>query len=255
MAAAVHLFPCLSDNFGVLVHDPVTKATASIDAPEAAAVKAALAARGWTLTHILVTHHHNDHIDGIADLIPGGGVTVIANAADAARVPLATSLVKPGETVTVGSLTANVIDTPGHTIGHISYHFPAEHLLFAGDTLFSAGCGRMFEGNPEGFWGSLKTLRALPDETQLYCGHEYTLSNVKFALAMDPDNAALKTRAAEVEALRAANQFTLPVSLGVEKATNPFLRPDDAAIRKGLGMENATDAEVFGALRERKNTF
>jgi hydroxyacylglutathione hydrolase len=255
MAAQVHQFLCYSDNFGVLVHDPVSGATASIDAPEAGPIKAALAEKGWTLTHILVTHHHNDHIDGIAELIAGGGVQVIVNAADAARVPMATTLVKPDDIVSVGGLSARVIDTPGHTIGHISYHFPNDHLLFAGDTLFSGGCGRMFEGNPEGFWGSLAKLRALPDATMLYCGHEYTLSNVKFALAMDPDNAALKTRAAEVEALRAAGQFTLPVSLGVEKATNPFLRVDDPAIRKGLGMESATDVAVFGELRERKNNF
>jgi hydroxyacylglutathione hydrolase len=253
MAAEIHQFMCLSDNFGVLFHDPASGSTAAIDVPEAEPVLAAAKAKGWTISHILVTHHHPDHVQGIAAVKQATGARVIANAADAHRIPLVDATVEPGGTVIFGSLAADIIDTPGHTVGHINYHFSREKVLFSGDTLFSLGCGRLFEGTPAQMWAALKVLRALPDDTQVYCGHEYTASNAKFALTVDPTNAALKQRADEVFKLREAGKVTLPTTIGREKSTNPFLRADDAAIAAQLGMTGAGAAEVFAELRERKN--
>jgi hydroxyacylglutathione hydrolase len=203
MPAKIHQFPCLQDNFGVLLHDPASGATASIDAPEAAAVEAALASTGWRLTDILVTHHHADHTQGIAELKRRHNCRVVAPRAEIANVPHADASVGEGDSVSVGDLTARVLDTPGHTAGHISYWFADEKVAFVGDTLFSIGCGRVIEGTPAMMWASLLKLRALPDDTLFYCGHEYTESNIRFALTIEPDNAALKARADEVKALRA----------------------------------------------------
>lgn len=253
MTAEIELFLCRSDNFGVLLHDNDTGRTAAIDAPEAAAIESALVRRGWTLTDILVTHHHEDHVAGIEVLKAAHGCRVVAAAADAQRIPAADIFVTPGDTISVGGLRADVIDTPGHTVGHIVYYFADEHILFAADTIFSLGCGRLLEGTPAQMWSSLKTLRRLPDETLVYCGHEYTLSNARFALTVDPDNESLRGRAEEVERQRAANEFTLPVKLGAEKKQNPFLRADDPAIARRLGMEGADPVDVFAELRERKN--
>jgi len=254
MPALVHQFMCLDDNFGVLVHDPLTGATASIDAPESAPVLNALSETGWTLTHILVTHHHKDHIGGVEDLRQRyPDVEIVGPAPDRARVPGAHLYVGEGDVVKVGSLSASVIETPGHTSGHICYHFSADGLLFAGDTLFAMGCGRAFEAPAQVLHGSVMKLAALPDDTFVYCGHEYTLSNARFAIKVDPENARLKERLAEVERLRAAGQATLPTTIALEKATNPFLRAADAGVRKALGMETAADADVFAELRERKN--
>lgn len=253
MAVDIHQFLCLSDNFGVLLHDPATKATAAVDVPEAAPVLAAAREKGWTISHILVTHHHPDHVQGIPEVKQATGARVIANAADAQRIPLVDETVVPGGEARFGSLVAKVIDTPGHTVGHINYHFPAEALLLAGDTLFALGCGRLLEGTPAQMWTSLQALSALPDETQVYCGHEYTASNAKFALTVDGGNAALKARAEEVFALREAGKVTLPTTIGLEKRTNPFLRAADPAIAEGLGMAGRPAVEVFAELRERKN--
>ena len=253
MAADVHLFTCLGDNYGALIHDPATGATAAIDVPEAEPVLAAAHARGWTISHILVTHHHADHVQGIEAVKAATGARVVANAADAHRIPLVDETVSPGGKARLGTLEAEVIDTPGHTVGHINYHFAADRVLFSGDTLFSLGCGRLFEGTPAQMWEALKVLRALPDDTAVYCGHEYTASNAKFALTVDPDNAALKARAEEVFRLREAGLPTLPTTIGQEKATNPFLRADDAAVAATLGMTGRAPAEVFAELRERKN--
>jgi hydroxyacylglutathione hydrolase len=254
MAAIVHQFMCLDDNFGVLVHDTVTGATASIDVPEAGPVLNALSEKGWTLTHILVTHHHKDHIGGVDEVrarFPDA--KIVGPAPDKARVPGADVYLGEGGELAVGALRAKVIETPGHTSGHVVYHFPREKLLFAGDTLFAMGCGRAFERPAQVLYESVMKLAALPDDTQIWCGHEYTLSNGRFALKVDPSNEALKARMAEVEKLRAAGEFTLPTSIAVEKKTNPFFRADDAAIRKELGMESAPAADVFAELRERKN--
>ena len=236
MSAQVHLFPCLSDNYGVLVHDPATGATTAIDAPEAAAVEAALAATGWRLSDILVTHHHHDHTGGIAALKERHGCKVTAPRNEAARIPGVDATVGEGDVARLGELTARVFDTPGHTLGHISYWFEADRLAFVGDTLFSIGCGRVIEGTPEMMWQSLLKLRALPDDTQVYCGHEYTAANVKFALTIEPDNAALKARAEEVAELRREGKPTIPTTIGAEKAANPFpaRRRRKVAARSGL---------------------
>ncbi len=254
MALQVHQFICLDDNFGVLIHDPATGATASIDAPDGAPILAALADKGWTLTDILLTHHHGDHVQGVAELkakFPKARVTGAKK--DAHRLPALDRAVVEGDEVSVGSAKARVIETPGHTSGHIAYHFADDALLFVGDTLFALGCGRAFEEAPAVLWGSLEKLSVLPEETRVYCGHEYTLSNAKFALTVDPGNVELARRAADVSAMRSQGQFTLPTTIGLELATNPFLRPGDAGVQAAVGMAGKPTAEVFTELRERKN--
>jgi hydroxyacylglutathione hydrolase len=252
-ALEIHQFPCLSDNFGVLVREADSGLVASIDAPEAAAVRAALAAKGWRLTHILSTHHHKDHTDGNLALKSETGCTIIGPRSEADRIPGLDRAVGEGETFAFGRHQVHVLETPGHTAGHISYWIPAAGVAFVGDTLFALGCGRVFEGTMEDMWASLSKIAALPPATRLYCGHEYTLSNARFSLTVDPGNAALQARAREVEALRAAGKPTLPTRLDLELATNPFLRVKDPAIRRNLGMESAADWQVFAELRERKN--
>ena len=191
MTAQTQLFLCLKDNFGVLLHDPESGATAAIDAPEAAAVEAALRATGWRLTDILVTHHHHDHTGGIEELKQRHRCRVVAPDAEADGIPEVDETVREGDLVRVGALAGRVIETPGHTAGHISYVFGSEKLVFVGDTLFSIGCGRVIEGTPEMMWQSLLKLRSLPDDTQIYCGHEYTQANIRFAKTIEPANAAL----------------------------------------------------------------
>ena len=242
-----------SDNFGVLVHDSETGATASIDAGDEQPIRQALAETGWRLTDILVTHHHDDHIAALEVLRHAFGARIVAAGADAHRIPHIDLAVKEGDHVTVGTLTFGVIDTPGHTVGHIAYHLPEQKVLFAGDTLFSLGCGRLFEGSPEQMFKSLQKLASLPAETALYCGHEYTLSNGRFALKVDPANKALAARMHEVETLRAQGRFTLPSTIGRECDTNPFLRADQPDIAKTIGMEGQPAVAVFARLREMKN--
>jgi hydroxyacylglutathione hydrolase len=253
MAAEIRLFPCLSDNYGYLIHDPASGATAAIDAPEAGPIIAALEREGWTLTDILVTHHHADHVGGIAELKRRYTCRVVAPHDN--KVPIADVdvRVKEGDRVIVGSLTARVLETPGHTLDHISYVFDADNALFSADALFSIGCGRVFEGTYPMMWESLLKLRALPDAMRVYCGHEYTQSNVAFALGIEPDNAALKARAAEVSTLRGEGRPTIPSTIGAEKKANTFLRADVPSVAAALGMSGRSAAEVFGELRERKN--
>ena len=253
MSAQIYQFLIGSDNFGVLLHDPKTGATASIDAGEEAPILEALETTGWRLTDILVTHHHGDHIAGLAALRSKLGARVVGAAADKHRIADIDLAVKEGDHFTLGSLEVRVFETPGHTVGHIAFHLPHEKLLFAGDTLFAMGCGRLFEGTPADMHQSLQKLAALPQDTALYCGHEYTLSNGRFALRVDPDNAALKQRMLEVEALRAQNRFTIPSTLSQELATNPFLRAADPAIARTIGLAGQTPLAVFTALRELKN--
>ncbi len=255
MAAQTYLFRCLTDNFGVLLHDPDSGATASIDAPEAAPVEAALAATGWRLTDILVTHHHGDHTAGIAALKQHYKCRVVAPRNEAQRITLVDETVGEGDTVRLGPLCGRVIDTPGHTAGHISYFFPADKLAFVGDTLFSIGCGRVIEGNAEMMWQSLLKLRALPDDTRFYCGHEYTQSNIRFAKTIEPSNKVLAARAEEVERLIAANKPTIPATIGAEKAANPFLRADVAEVAQSVGLAASPAWKVFAEIRERKNRF
>ncbi|MGZ8389697.1 MAG: hydroxyacylglutathione hydrolase [Rhodoplanes sp.] len=253
MPAQNHLFLCLRDNYGVLVHDPATGATASIDAPEAGAVDAALAERGWRLTDILVTHHHGDHTAGIVELKERHGCRVTGPAHERNPIAGVDVTVSEGEIVKVGSLEAQVIETPGHTAGHIAYWFPKEKAAFVGDTLFSIGCGRLFEGSAETMWNSLVKLRALPDDTRIYCGHEYTQSNIRFALTVEPDNEVLKRRAADVDRLLAGGRPTVPSVLGEEKQANPFLRADLPQVAAAVGLAGKPAEQVFGELRERKN--
>lgn len=249
----IHQFMCLKDNFGVLIHDASAGITASIDAPEEAPVRKALAEKGWKLTHILVTHHHGDHTAGILPLKEATGCSVIGPKAEAAKIKGLDKTVGEGDAFMLGGNEVKVLDTPGHTAGHITFWIPSAKVAFAGDTLFAIGCGRVIEGSMEQMWGSLAKLAKLPGDTVVYCGHEYTLSNARFALAIEPENAALVRRAAEVEALIAAGKPTLPTRIDVELATNPFLRPQSPAIRKRLGMEKSADWQVFGEVRERKN--
>jgi hydroxyacylglutathione hydrolase len=253
MAAEIRLFPCLDDNFGYLIHDPVSKATASIDAPEAGPIIAALDKEGWTLTDILVTHHHGDHVGGIAELKQKFTCRVVAPFDKKAEIKQVDLRVKEGDRVMVGGLTARVLETPGHTLDHISYVFDDDRAVFSADALFSIGCGRVFEGTYPMMWDSLVKLRALPDNFSVYCGHEYTASNVKFALGIEPDNAALKARAEQVTQLRAEGKPTIPTTIGDEKKANTFLRADVASVAAAVGLAGKSAAEVFGELRERKN--
>lgn len=253
MSAQIHLFPCLQDNYGVLLHDPATGATAAIDAPEAAPVEAALKATGWRLSDILVTHHHADHTGGIAELKAHHRCRVVAPHGEAARIPLVDETVRENDKVRVGGLEGRVIETPGHTAGHISYVFPADKLAFVGDTLFSIGCGRVIEGTPEMMWQSLLKLRGLPDDTRIYCGHEYTKANIRFAKSIDSGNSALNAREQEVEKLLAAHKPTIPSTIGEEKAANPFLRADVLEVAKSVGLAGQPAWKVFAEIRERKN--
>lgn len=253
MTAQTHLFLCLNDNYGVLLHDPDTGATASIDAPDAGAIEAALAETGWRLTDILVTHHHGDHTAGIPELKAKYRCRVTAPSGERSPIADVDVRVREGDVVKVGSLSGKVLETPGHTVGHIVYWFDKDNLAFVGDTLFSIGCGRLFEGTPDLMWRSLLKLRALPDETLIFCGHEYTQSNIRFALSVEPGNAALKRRAEEVDRLRAAGQPTVPSRLGEEKQANPFLRADVPQVAAAVGLTGKPAAQVFGELRERKN--
>ena len=255
MAAEIRLFPCLNDNFGYLVHDPATGATAAIDAPDAAPISATLQREGWTLTDILLTHHHGDHVGGVAALKEAYGCRVVAPHDKTAALPLVDLRVAQGDVVKVGSLLARVLETPGHTLDHVVYVFDDDKVVFTGDTLFSLGCGRLFEGSYPMMWDSLLKLRALPDDMLMYCGHEYTAANVKFALTIEPTNPALLARAAEVNELRSAGQPTIPVRLGVEKSANVFLRADDPAVAAGVRLKGADPIAVFTELRERKNKF
>jgi hydroxyacylglutathione hydrolase len=247
--------PCLADNYAYLIHDPVTGATAAVDVPDAPPILAALAERGWTLTDILITHHHDDHIQGVASLVAATGARVTGAAADRHRLPPLDQAVAEGDTVTVGSETGHVLDVSGHTVGHIAFHFPASDLLFSADSLMALGCGRLFEGTAAQMWQSLSKLAALPPTTVVCSGHEYTASNARFALTIEPRNAALISRTAEIAAARAEGRATVPSILSEELATNPFLRPNEAEVRATVGMPDAAPHEVFAEVRRRKDSF
>ncbi|WP_026620212.1 hydroxyacylglutathione hydrolase [Ensifer sp. WSM1721] len=254
-ALELDLFLCRTDNFGVLLHDRLSGATASIDAPEEQPILDALERRGWQLTHILTTHHHGDHVAANVSLKERFGVTIIGPKNEASKIPGIDRTVGHGDRFDFAGHPVEIIETPGHTAGHICYHFPQDKLLFAADTLFALGCGRLFEGTAETMWQSLNRLMALPDDTAVYFGHEYTLSNAHFAVTIDPENTALKERAAEIEETRLDGGFTAPTTIGLEKRTNPFLRASDPRVRANLGMEKASDAAVFAEIRKRKDNF
>jgi hydroxyacylglutathione hydrolase len=246
-------FPCLSDNFGVLIHDGAANVTASIDAPDADTVARALQDKGWRLSHILTTHHHADHTGGNLALKAATGCKIIGPRAEQGKIPGIDEAVGQGDSFHFGGFEMRVIDTPGHTAGHITYWCPSAGVAFAGDTLFAIGCGRVIEGNAQMMWQSLQKLMALPQDTVVYCGHEYTQANARFALTIEPENEALKARAKEVDQLRAAGKPTLPTNIGLELETNPFLRPHVAVIQERLGMVGKPDWQIFGEIRERKN--
>ena len=256
MTTHVYQFPCLQDNFGALIHDSRSGATASIDAPDADAVVAAAASQGWALTHLLITHHHADHTQGIPALkarFPD--LQVFGPAGESARIGGLTALLSQDDYAHVGQIAAKVLETPGHTAGHISYWFEEDAIAFCGDTLFALGCGRVLEAPSNVMWHSLVKLADLPGETQVYCGHEYTLANARFALIIEPDNLALQARAEEVARLRALGKATLPTTISAELATNPFLRAEEPGIQARLGMQGADPAAVFAEIRARKDRF
>jgi hydroxyacylglutathione hydrolase len=246
---------CLSDNYAYLVHDAGSGATAVVDVPDAGPVQAALEERGWALTDILLTHHHHDHVGGVEALRAATGAAVWGAAQDAHRLPPLDRAVEPGRDERFGDDTVRVIDVPGHTVGHIAYFMAPSNLLFSGDSLMALGCGRLFEGTPEQMWGSLGAMMALPEDTIVCSGHEYTKANAAFALSLGDVPDALRRRAEEVTAARAKGLATVPTRLGLEKATNPFLRASDPALKAALGMENAPDVDVFARTRALKDAF
>jgi hydroxyacylglutathione hydrolase len=255
MPFEIRQFTCFKDNYGVLLHDPTEGSTAAIDAPEAGPIEAALADTGWRLTDILVTHHHADHTGGIVELKKRYGCRVVAPRKEAQKIPGVDVTMREGDFVTIGSLNGRVIETPGHTTGHIAYWFKPEKLAFVGDTLFSVGCGRVLEGTPDQMWQSLLKLRNLPMDTQIYCGHEYTAANVHFALTVEPKNQALRTRAEEVIRLCSMQKPTIPTTIAAEKSTNPFLRADLHSVASAVNMEGSPPAQVFARIRAMKDKF
>jgi hydroxyacylglutathione hydrolase len=251
MPLTVHQFPCLEDNYGFLARDEATGLAACIDTPEAGAILKALNALGWKLDLILNTHWHPDHAGGNAEIKAATGAAIVGPA-EVTRISALDREVKGGDVVMLGETRFQVIETGGHTLGHIAYFDAADAITFVGDTLFALGCGRLFEGTPEQMWTSLQRLAALPDETTVYCAHEYTASNARFALSVD-DDPALKARADEIFALRERGEPTVPTSIGLEKATNPFLRAPKLAERVGAAGE--PDYKAFGAVRAAKDVF
>jgi len=251
----IEQIPVLTDNYVYLVREPGSGAVAAVDPSVHEPVLARLAAKGWRLTHVLNTHHHADHTGGNLGLKNATGCTVVGYKHDADRIPGIDVRVEDGETYTFGNEAAKVIAIPGHTRGHIAFWFGASHAVFCGDTLFALGCGRLFEGTPEQMWNSLGKLRALPDETMVYCGHEYTQNNARFALTVEADNKALIARSAEIDRIRAKGLSTVPSAMGVERATNPFLRADVATVAKGVGMPGGDPVAVFAEVRRRKDAF
>jgi hydroxyacylglutathione hydrolase len=252
----VHMFPCLSDNYCYLVHDTQTGITGVVDTPDVAAIERALDETGWQLDFILNTHHHWDHAGGNLEIKKKTGCTIVGPRADTDRIPGIDIAVGEGDLFELGNRKARVYDTPGHTRGHICYHFADDGVGFVGDTLFSMGCGRLFEGTPEQMWNSLqKLVQNWPDDTKIYCAHEYTQANAQFALTVEPENDALIRRANDVDRLRAADQPTIPTTMALEKATNPFLRPTSSELRATIHMDDASVVDVFSATRKLKDDF
>jgi len=249
------VIPCLRDNYAFLLHDTDRNEAVCIDVPEPGPVMAVLSAREWSLTHILLTHHHDDHIAGVAKLQAFSGAKVVGAAADAARLPPLDVEVAEDEVFKVLGTPVHVIDVPGHTVGHIAFHFPETGHVFTGDSLMAGGCGRLFEGTSAQMWNSLQKLAALPPETQVCSGHEYTQSNLRFAHSLEPQNEVLISRIDAVDEARTDGRPTIPSTLAEELATNPFLRATLPNIKAAVGMPDASDAEVFAEIRARKDEF
>jgi hydroxyacylglutathione hydrolase len=249
----IHQFPCLSDNYGFLIHDPASGATAVIDTPDADEILHQADAKGWRITDIWNTHWHPDHAGGNAAVQAKTGA-VVTGPAEVERIGRAPDrIVDQGDSAKLGGLTARVLNVGGHTLGHIAYVFDSEMVAFVGDALFSLGCGRLFEGTPQQMWESLQKLAALPDDTTLYCAHEYTQSNARFAITIEPSNRALQARIAEIDTLRAAGKPTVPMTLRQEKETNPFLRAPE--LKGAIKLPEASDWEAFADIRKRKDNF
>lgn len=255
MAWDIEQFICREDNYGVVIHDPASGETMVVDAPDAAPIVDVLERRGWKPSTLLITHHHGDHVAGNLALKKRYGLEIIGPEKEADKIPGIDRRVSEGDEIPFGGGAFRVLETPGHTAGHVTFFHPKAKVAFAADTLFALGCGRVLECPYEVMYESLAKLAALPPETTVYAGHEYTLANARFAVTVDPGNEKLKARAAEVKSLRDRNEMTLPTTIGRELETNPFLRWDDPDIRKTIGMENASDAEVFTEIRRRKDNF
>ncbi|WP_225028941.1 hydroxyacylglutathione hydrolase [Xinfangfangia pollutisoli] len=255
MALELVVVPCLKDNFAFLLQDPATGQTAVVDVPDAAPILAALQARGWTLGQILLTHHHDDHIQGVPELRAATGARVLGAAADAHRLPPLDQALHEGDAVTIGAETGRVIDVPGHTRGHIAFHFPDSALAFTADSLMAAGCGRLFEGTAAEMWESLSKFADLPGETRIGSGHDYLDGNLRFALTLEPENPDLISRIERLDRLRREGHLPMPSTLAEERKTNPFLRAALPQMKATLGMADATDAAVFAEIRARKDRF
>ena len=251
----IEQFPCLSDNYGFLIHDTQSGQTAAIDTPDAATIREVLKQRGWHLTHIFNTHHHPDHTGGNVALKRATNCHIIGPAGEADKIPALDEAVDEGDIVSFGTTQARVLNVGGHTLGHIAYYFAEEKIAFVGDTLFELGCGRLFEGTPAQMWESLQKIAALPPDTILYCAHEYTQANARFAIKIEPDNVALQKRCRAIDKARAANQPTVPMQLADELATNPFLRADQKSIRQRLAMTDANPVDIFAEIRHRKDNM
>jgi len=255
MAVEIVTVPCLADNYAYLLRDGATGQTACVDAPEAEPIIAALEERDWGLDQLWITHHHGDHVEGVEALRKRYGCKVCGHVKDLGRLPPLDLELSAGETVTLGETVAKVIDVSGHSVGHIAYILEAERVAFTGDSLMALGCGRLFEGTAAQMWESLSKLMALPEETEIYSGHNYGEANGRFALSIEPDNRALAERIARIEEADAAGEPIVPASLGEELATNPFLRAREPSVKAGLGMAGADDAAVFAEIRRRKDAF
>lgn len=251
----IYTFPCLQDNYAFLIHDHESDTTAVIDTPDVPAIEKALTENDWTLTYILNTHHHWDHAGGNLELKNKTGCKIFGPHAEASRIPGIDFELKEGDVFKIGKFTADIYDTPGHTSGHIVYHFAEQKCAFVGDTLFAMGCGRLFEGTPEQMWNSLQKILQWPDDTRIYCAHEYTQNNGNFALTIEPDNQDLVHRVEEVKSLRAKGKPTIPTTLLIEKKTNPFLRPTSKNIRNTLHMQNKSPLDIFTRVRQLKDQY
>jgi len=252
----IEQFQCLSDNYGYLLHDTASGLTAAIDTPEVGPIREACERRGWTLTHIFNTHHHHDHAGGNAELKQQTGCEILGPADEVSKIPTIDTPLRGGESFAFGEHEIQVLDVGGHTLGHIAYHVPSAGAAFVGDSLFALGCGRLFEGTPSQAWASLQRLAALPPQTAVYCAHEYTEGNLRFALTIEPGNPALQERAVEIAELRAKGQPTVPTSIGYELETNPFLRPDSPSLRAHIGVPEGEDLEAtFARVRKMKDEF
>jgi hydroxyacylglutathione hydrolase len=250
----IHQFPCLNDNYGFLVHDASCGTTAAIDTPDGAKYLKEAERLGWTITEIWNTHWHPDHAGGNETIKQATDCRIFGPSGEAEKIPGIDRQLSGGDTIKLGDLDVNILDVPGHTLGHIAYHIPGEQTAFVGDALFALGCGRVFEGDAKMMWDSLSRLKALPEDTTIYCAHEYTQANARFALSVDPDNPALTSYAEEVDRKRQRGDWTVPTTLSRELEANPFLRADDPAMQAAMG-HTGDPVATFAEIRSRKDSF